>query len=145
MFSHPRCSNCHADSAGPLQRDGRPHVPAVQRGPEGAGVGALACRTCHRDANTAIAPGTTDWRMPKPGQPMVFRNRTQGALCRQLLDPAQNGGLDAEGLGAHMIEDPRIAWAWSPGAGRSVPPISQAALIDALAAWLKAGASCPED
>lgn len=144
VLQHPRCANCHADGTAPLQRDGRPHLPAVQRGPEGKGSGSQPCANCHKDHNTASAPGAPNWQMPTPYQPMVFRGRSAAALCRQLVDPTQNGGKDAEALGRHFAKDPLLGWAWNPGAGRAPPPLARDRLVAAVAAWLRAGAPCPE-
>lgn len=146
VLQHPRCANCHADGNAPLQRDGRPHNPPVQRGPEGKGASAVtSCAICHKAQNTAVIPGAPNWQMPKPEQPMVFRNRPAGALCRQLLDPAQNGGRDHEALGRHFVEDPLLGWAWAPGGNRPPPSIGREELVAAVSAWLRAGAPCPTD
>jgi hypothetical protein len=143
VTQHPRCSNCHTDTAAPLQRDGRPHQPPVQRGPEGKGVSNLVCANCHKDRNSASAPGAPDWKMPKAGQG-VFRNREIGALCRALRDPQQNGGLEPEALGRHFAEDPLVGWGWAPGVGRSVPALNRDHMVVAVANWLRAGAPCPD-
>jgi hypothetical protein len=143
VLQHPRCSNCHTDTAGPLQRDGRPHQPPVQRGPEGRGVAKLECTTCHKAANAAMAPGAPDWRMPKAGQ-ATFRNRPAGEVCRALRDPQHNGGLPPENLGRHFMDDKLIGWAWAPGTGRQAPPMSREMLVAAVATWLRAGAPCPD-
>jgi len=143
VLQHPRCSNCHSGTAGPRQQDGRVHVPPVRQGLDGRGTGSLACGKCHRDRNTATAPGAPDWRMPSPAATRVFRGRSAAELCRQLADPARNGGLDFEGLGRHVATDPLIAWAWDAGPGRPPPPLSREATVAALARWLKAGAPCP--
>ena len=144
ILQHPRCSNCHTDGDAPLRRDNQAHVPAVKRGPEGKGTSASACTNCHKDKNTALAPGAPNWRMPPPGQ-MVFRARSEGALCRQLSDPKQNGNRDAAALGKHFQDNELIGWAWNAGAGRKPPPIARAELVGAVAAWLQAGMPCPAE
>jgi len=143
LTQHPRCSNCHTDTAAPLQRDGRPHQPPVQRGPEGKGVARLDCVSCHKASNTPMAPGAPDWRMPKAGE-AVFRGRPAGEVCRKLRDPQRNGGLQPEELGRHFMEDPLIGWAWAPGTGRQPPAMTREALVAAVAQWLRAGAPCPD-
>lgn len=143
VLQHPRCSNCHTDTAGPLQRNNRPHLPPVQRGPEGKGEGSLACGACHKERNSATTPGAPDWRMPAHGS-NVFRGRSEAGLCRQLRDPAQNGGLQPEALGRHFAEDPLIGWAWNAGAGRAAPRLARDELVAAVVAWLRAGAPCPD-
>lgn len=145
VFAHPRCTNCHADGEGPLRRDGRPHLPPVQRGPDGAGSGATACASCHRDSATPVMPGAPNWKMPSPDRPMIFRGRSAAALCRQITDPAQNGGRDAEALGRHLVEDPLVAWAWNAGTGRPPPPLDRDAFIAAAVTWVRAGAPCPPE
>jgi hypothetical protein len=143
VTQHPRCSNCHTDTAVPLQREARPHQPSVPRGPDGKGIGAQACIFCHKAGNVGPAPGAPDWRSPKAGE-AVFRNRDAGALCRALRDPLQNGGLEPERLGQHFAEDPLIGWAWAPGGNRSTPPLPRDHLVVAVANWLRAGAPCPD-
>lgn len=144
-MSHPRCTNCHTEGAEPLQRNNRPHVPPVQRGSDGRGVGNSACVSCHGDRNTASAPGAPNWRMPAADQAAVFRGRSAAAICQQIRDVARNGGLDAEGLGRHLAEDPLVAWAWRAGPGRAPPPITREDFVAATIAWLKDGAPCPAD
>lgn len=146
VLQHPRCSNCHSGSDQPLQRDGRAHVPEIRGGPEGRGVGRLLCSNCHKDRNTAGAPGAPDWRMPVAApdrEAAAFRGRPAAVQCRLLRDPARNGGLQPEALGRHFMEDPLIAWAWQPGIGRSRPAETRERLVAAVAGWLRAGAPCP--
>jgi len=104
----------------------------------------VGCTTCHKDKNTAMAPGAPNWRMPPPEQ-MVFHGRSAAVLCRQLKDPKQNGNRDGAALGKHFQDDPLIGWAWNAGVGRSPPPLARADLVAAVAAWLKAGAPCPAE
>lgn len=143
VAQHPRCSNCHTDTAMPLQRNAQPHQPPLPRGPDGKGIGSQACIFCHKAANGAVAPGAPDWRSPKAGE-AVFRGRDAGSLCRSLRDPQQNGGLGPEQLGRHFAEDPLVGWAWAPGGNRSTPPLPRDHLVVAVANWLRAGAPCPD-
>jgi hypothetical protein len=46
-------------------------------------------------------------------------------------------------LRAHL-DDPLVAWGWSPGFGRAPIPISRQAFLDAWTAWASAGAPCPK-
>lgn len=147
VLQHPRCSNCHSGETAPRQRDGRAHVPDILAGPEGRGQGRLLCSNCHKDRNNAAAPGAPDWRMPVPaaGQAAAaFRGRDAASQCRLLRDPAANGGLAPDALGRHVMEDPLIGWAWQAGPGRPPPPLDRHGLVQAVAAWLRAGAPCPE-
>lgn len=145
VFTHPRCTNCHTDGDSPLRRDGRPHVPPVQRGADGGGSGASACANCHRERGTPATPGAPNWKMPPAERPMAFRGKSAAALCRQVTDPAQNGGRDAEALGRHLVEDPLVAWAWNAGTGRAAPPLDRDAFIAAVIAWARADTPCPPE
>jgi len=52
VIQHPRCLNCHPQTDRPSQGDGQhPHMPPVQRGPDGLGKAAMACTTCHGEDN----------------------------------------------------------------------------------------------
>jgi hypothetical protein len=42
-----------------------------------------------------------------------------------------------------MKVDPLVLWAWSPGAGRTTPPLSHEKFVQALDAWVSAGMPCP--
>jgi hypothetical protein len=44
-----------------------------------------------------------------------------------------------------MKVDPLVLWAWTPGAGRTTPPLSQEKLMQALDAWVSAGMPCPKE
>jgi hypothetical protein len=44
-----------------------------------------------------------------------------------------------------MKSDPLVLWAWSPGNGRTTPPLSHDQLVQALEAWVSAGMPCPAD
>ncbi len=65
VLRHPRCMNCHSRGDFPRQGDdGHPHTMNVRRGPEGHGVTAEKCSTCHQDHNLAGAhmpPGAPNW------------------------------------------------------------------------------------
>jgi len=36
-----------------------------------------------------------------------------------------------------------LLWAWTPGAGRTTPPLSHAKLVETLEAWVTARMPCP--
>jgi hypothetical protein len=74
---------------------------------------------------------------------MVFERRTPQQLCRQLLKQSKNGGLTPEKLLHHVETDSLVLWAWQPGEGRSVPPLTHDEFVARFRAWLDAGASCP--
>jgi len=76
---------------------------------------------------------------------MVFQGKTAGQLCRQLKDPAKNGGLKTPGDAIHHIEsDPLILWAWEPGNDRTTPPMSHSKFLELMKTWVANGAACPE-
>jgi hypothetical protein len=67
VLRHPRCMNCHSLGDFPRQGDdGHPNGMNVRRGPEGHGVTAEKCSTCHQDHNLAgehLPPGAP-WGCP---------------------------------------------------------------------------------
>src|ERR687887_1619612 len=66
VLTHPRCINCHTATNYPQQRDDRRrHFANVVRGPEGKGVPALNCATCHQESNadSTGVPGGHDWHL----------------------------------------------------------------------------------
>jgi cytochrome c5 len=151
VLQHPRCQNCHPRDDMPLQGDdGHPHAQNVQRGPDGHGMVGERCTTCHGPANPPDSYGAhsppgiaTGWRMPKPEARLVFVGVQPGALCAQIKDPSRNGGKDMAALRAHL-DDPLVAWGWTPGFGRAPVPVSRQAFLDAWTTWANAGAPCPK-
>lgn len=142
----PRCMNCHPAGDAPLQTDhGRPHrMNITRRSPE---VG-LHCDACHRDSNgrtPGSPPGSAHWNMPSRAVPMVFEGRTPAQLCAQLKQPQATGGRDLDELVDHIERDPLVLWAFDPGPGRTLPPISHAELVTATRQWVAAGAPCPPE
>ncbi len=74
---------------------------------------------------------------------MAWEGRSLGAICEQIKDLARNGGKDMAALLHHMEEDSLVGWAWSPGAGRTAAPGTQAEFGALVRAWADAGAHCP--
>jgi hypothetical protein len=120
----------------------------VRRGPDGQGMPAMRCQTCHTRANHAPSgvPGADEaWRLAPIS--MGWEGLTKGQLCRQLKDPKHNGGR----AGADVIDHLRthlVLWAWSPGANahgvkRTPPPISHEAFMAAAQTWVATGQACP--
>jgi len=148
VLQHPRCVNCHPAGDSPLQGDeSQPHVQNVRRGADGEGRYALRCDACHQDHNLAdphLPPGAPSWHLPHPDMPLVFEGRTSGELCRQLRDPAQNGGRTPAQLERHMELDPLVLWGWDPGPGRAPVPVPQTDFARAVRAWVAGGCDCPE-
>jgi hypothetical protein len=148
VLQHPRCLNCHPAGDVPLQGDDSlPHAQNVQRGPDGRGLWALRCDACHGAQNAPgphLPPGAPNWHLPRPEMPLVFEGRDPGELCRQLLDPAQNGGRSPEQLLEHMAHDALVLWGWSPGEGRAPVSTPHAELVAALRRWIDGGCACPD-
>jgi hypothetical protein len=144
VVMHPRCINCHQDQS-PRQRDGKIlHQPLVVRGKDGHGAPTQQCQTCHQATNTAdgFVPGVATWGLAPLS--MLWEGRTKQQICEQMKDPARNGGRrTGEAVIEHMKVDPLVLWAWSPGAGRTTPPLSHEKFVQALDAWVSAGMPCP--
>ena len=149
-LQHARCQNCHPQGDAPLQGDlGLVHTQNVQRGPEGKGMPGQECTTCHGPANPPasygnhIPPGVaTGWRMPPPDHKMVFVGVPAAELCEHIRDPKMNGNMDLRKLEEH-VEDPLVAWGWTPGKGRTTLPVDRPTFIKAWHSWLDAGMPCP--
>jgi hypothetical protein len=148
VLTSARCQNCHPAGDAPLQGDdSHVHLQNVQRGPDGHGVTAMRCDTCHQTTNLPgehMPPGNPKWSLPSPEHKMVFVGRSPGELCRQIRDPKLNGGRSMEKLLDHIANDDLVGWGWSPGDGRSLPPLSRADTVAQMNVWIAGGAACPE-
>lgn len=142
VLQSPRCMNCHPAGDAPLQGDASlPHTMQVRR--DSAGVG-LPCNTCHRpDAYDAphLPPGNPTWHLAPAGQ--VFEGLSVAELCVSLKDPERNGGRSLDQLLEHVTHDSLVLWGWSPGGGRSTPPLDHPTFVDAFTKWVDAGGPCP--
>src|SRR5262245_4624164 len=140
----PRCRNCHPAGDAPLQTDAsRPHTMNVRRQIETMGAN---CKTCHTSNNGAVLhqpPGSEHWRMPPAATPMVFEGKSPSELCRDLKDPAKNGKRSLEDLVNHVSSDALVLWAWKPGPGRTLPPLSHDEFSAAFKKWADQGGPCP--
>lgn len=147
VLTSPRCLNCHTSTDGPLQGDdNHPHAMNVKRGLDGKGSAALRCRACHQTENAKFLhgpPGAADWQLPPPNTPMAWKGLTTGEICRAVKDPAKNGNRSLPDLIPHM-ETSLVRWAWNPGPGRTVPPLSHEEFVSRLKEWIETGAACPE-
>jgi hypothetical protein len=144
VIAHPRCVNCHPASDSPGQTDRmRPHQPMVVRGSDGHGAPSLPCNTCHGQANfdPARVPGHPEWHLAPAS--MAWEGRSLGQICEQIKDRARNGNRDLAELLHHLGDDSLVGWAWSPGAGRTPAPGTQAQFGQIMRAWADAGAYCP--
>jgi hypothetical protein len=145
VLTHPRCLNCHQADA-PRQTDrGIRHAQGVVRGKDGHGAPGQSCAACHQAGNSAngLVPGAKHWHLAPAS--MSWQDRKAGEVCRQIKDPARNGNRrSAAQVIEHMSTDPLVLWAWQPGGGRSVPPLSHADFVAALRAWSDRGLPCPD-
>ena len=142
----PRCVNCHPVGDRPTQGEGptsRLHQPPVTRGADGFGSVAMRCASCHRDTNfdPAKMPGHAHWHLAPLS--MAWQGKTAREICAQIKDPARNGNRTIAQVVEHMSHDSLVGWAWSPGAGRTPAPGTQAQLAALLDAWVASGAACP--
>ncbi len=151
VFFSARCANCHPASDTPTQGDAmEPHTMAVTRGKDGHGVYGQRCTTCHQNENLPgehMPPGSSkDWHMPPANQKMVFQGLSNGQLCRNFKDPSKNGGHKTlAGAMEHVQKkDPLVTWAWDPGNGRTVPPMSFDAFSAKVQEWVDNGGACPD-
>jgi hypothetical protein len=146
-LNSPRCMNCHTATDFPRQGDDRNrHLMLVMRGSDDHGSPALRCQACHRNVNSPNSgvPGAPDWHLAPLS--MAWEGLSAGALCRTLLDP-KKGEQTPETIVAHM-KTPLVQWAWSPGVdldgrARKPPPMSSAAFMSLVRAWVDSGARCP--
>jgi hypothetical protein len=149
VLRHPRCMNCHSRGDFPRQGDdGHPHTMNVRRGPEGHGVTAEKCSTCHQDHNLAGAhmpPGAPNWGLPPPTTPMIWEGLSDAEICRSIKDPKQNKNRNLDQLVEHLTEDKLVAWAWNPGEGRTPIPMSHEEYAAKVKRWQAAGTPCPAD
>jgi hypothetical protein len=143
VLMHPRCINCHQDQS-PRQGDARTlHRPLVVRGKDGHGAPTQPCQTCHQAMNTAdgFVPGVATWHLAPLS--MLWEGRSKQQICEQMKDPARNGGRrTGKEVIEHMKTDPLVLWAWTPGAGRTTPPLAHDKFVEALEAWVSAGMPC---
>ncbi|MFN2532999.1 MAG: hypothetical protein ABR555_17065, partial [Pyrinomonadaceae bacterium] len=97
----PRCINCHTATNYPQQGDDRHrHFANVIRGPEGKGVPALNCVSCHQEQNadSTGVPGGPNWHLaPLSMQWQDSKDRplSSAAVCRSVTDRSKNENMDA--------------------------------------------------
>ncbi|MDO3628390.1 hypothetical protein [Mucilaginibacter sp. BT774] len=147
VLMSPRCMNCHPAGDQPLQGDDNHiHTMNVKRGVDGHGVYSMRCSNCHQaenDPGVHLPPGNPKWGLPPANMRMVFQGRTPRQLAIQLLDPKQNGGRTKAQLIDHMTNDGLVGWAWHPGEGRTLPPMTRAAFAAKVRLWIAKGAYVP--
>jgi hypothetical protein len=149
VLRHPRCMNCHSNGDFPRQGDdGHPHIMNVRRGPDGHGVTAEKCSTCHQDHNLAgehMPPGAPNWGLPPSAMPMIWQGLSDAQICRAIKDPKQNKNRNLDQLVEHLTEDKLVAWGWNPGEGRTPVPMSHEEFSARVKKWRAAGAPCPAE
>jgi hypothetical protein len=147
VLTSPRCLNCHTPEDGPLQGDdNHTHSMNVKRGIDGTGAASLHCRACHQTQNSNILhgpPGAADWQLPPAKMPMAWKGLSVAEICRALKDPLKNGNRSLQDLIPHM-DTSLVRWAWNPGPGRTLPPLSHEEFVSRLKEWIDNGAACPE-
>jgi len=143
--------NCHPAGDNPTEGDNEHvHRPAAFRGEAGVGVPGLPCAACHTDKNFQLSLGEASYQSI-PGHPrwglapieMAWQGKSPDQICRQIKDPAHNGGRSLALVREHMAKDDLVGWAWHPGAGRLPAPGSQEEFGVIIAAWIETGAECP--
>lgn len=144
VLQHPRCLNCHQSDV-PLQGDERRlHIPLVHRGKDNLGDVGMRCTNCHNKSgnnDTSGTPGAPPWSLAPLS--MLWQGLSNGDLCRMLKDPARNGKRDGHMLLEHMESEPLVLWAWTPGTGRSAPPVDHEHFVEQMKVWISAGMPCP--
>ena len=151
----PRCINCHTATNYPQQGDDRHrHFANVVRGPDGHGVPALNCISCHQETNadSTGVPGGRNWHLAPLSmqwQDVNDRPLSSAGVCRALTDRSKNLNMDGPALLKHHEEEPLVLWAWNPGRKpdgtvRTLPPISHQQFVAATRAWVEAGTPCPK-
>jgi hypothetical protein len=154
VLVHPRCINCHTATNYPQQGDDRHrHFANVIRGPEGKGVPALNCATCHQESNadSTGVPGEHDWHLAPLSmkwQDINDNPLSSPAICRSVTDKSKNGNLNGQELLKHHEEAVLVLWAWQPGRRpdgtmRTTPPLTHEQFVAATRRWVEAGTPCP--
>jgi hypothetical protein len=112
------------------------------------GSASLPCTACHGQSNFKLVgtrvgsmPGHPKWHLAP--REMAWEGQSLGAICRQIKDPARNGGKDLAALHDHMAKDDLVGWGWNPGPGREPVPGTQEVFGQLIKAWIDTGAVCP--
>jgi hypothetical protein len=151
VINHPRCLNCHPSGRVPTQGDKLvPHAPYINAAESGVGQPGLSCAGCHQSRNVTVGtqgstfrsiPGHAPWALAPAS--MAWQNRSVTEICKQLKDPARNGGKSLAQITEHMHKDALVGWAWHPGEGRTPAPGTQDQFGQLIIAWAALGAACP--
>ncbi|WP_454857977.1 hypothetical protein [Rhizobium binxianense] len=158
VVTHPRCANCHVNAGGiPIwtpagETKSRVHGMNIHGGASRIGAEAIPCSTCHMTSTLPNEPAPAPPRAGIPWQlaPVEFLwyGQSGAEICKQLRDPARNGGRDAVALLDHLRHDASLSGfiprGWEPGEGRSTPPGTFEDHVRDMAEWAAAGQPCPE-
>ena len=104
VLTSPRCINSHTATNYPQQGDDRHrHFVNVIRGPEGKGVPALNCVSCHQSENASSTgvPGGHNWHLAPLSmrwQDLNDQPVSSAVVCRAVTDRSKNQGLDGPRL-----------------------------------------------
>src|SRR3989440_6051210 len=121
VLTSPRCINCHTATNYPQQGDDRHrHFANIIRGPEGKGVPALNCVSCHQESNadSTGVPGGPNWHLAPLSmrwQDMNDRPLSSASVCRAVTDRSRNENMDGAALLKHHEEEALVRLAWSTG------------------------------
>lgn len=79
---------------------------------------------------------------------MAWEQLSAKEICRELKDPARNGGRSLAQLVQHFAHEALVLWSWSPGVDRagltrSPPPLSHDEFMTVVNRWVSSGAACP--
>src|SRR3984893_12111879 len=155
VLTHPRCINCHTATNYPQQgADRHRHFANVVRGPEGKGVAALQCVSCHQEANadTTGVHGAHGWHLAPLSMRWQDRNDrilSSAQVCRAITDRSKNNNLGGAGHLRHHGEEPLVLWAFGPSRGidgrpRTLPPLTHEQFVEATRQWVEVGMPCPQ-
>jgi hypothetical protein len=146
VLHNARCMNCHSTGNFPRQGDdSHPHTMQVRRGPDGHGVNAVQCSTCHQEHNMPglhMPPGAPDWHLPSPDMPMVWEGPTDRQLCGLLKNPAQSGHRTVQQIVAHMTTSSGARGVASGGGPKSCSDATEEFVAN-VKDWAAGGAVCP--
>ncbi len=144
VLQSPRCMNCHRSDVPRVRDDARPHVPRVEPGTDGRGVGGLRCVICHRAGNNdrSRIPGAVAWQQAPYS--MSWDGLAAADICDNLKDRSMNGDRTLADLKIHFAQDHLVQWAWAPGNNRTTPPLAYDIFLDHVSTWIDGGAPCPK-
>lgn len=144
VLQSPRCMNCHRSDVPRVRNTARHHIPRVEPGKDGSGIGGLRCVICHRASNNKRSriPGAVGWQQAP--YTMSWDGLDAEEICENIKDRSMNGNRGLRDLQDHLAHDHLVQWAWNPGHKRSKPPLAYEDFLDHVAIWVDAGGPCPK-